>query len=84
MGTRKPSALPARWASDTAPTELLAEHPGADAQRLRTLIRNARREHAENKPPKASREIFQILKQLQGGAEPAAADMEEAPNDDAS
>ncbi|MEO8408673.1 MAG: DUF615 domain-containing protein, partial [Oxalobacteraceae bacterium] len=30
-----------------------------------TLIRNARKEQAENKPPKAYREIFQILKQLQ-------------------
>ncbi|MGB6055718.1 MAG: ribosome biogenesis factor YjgA [Burkholderiaceae bacterium] len=69
-------------ASDAALTELLAEHPGADAQRLRTLIRNARREQAENKPPKAYREIFQILKQLQGGGEPDAADTEEAPNDD--
>jgi hypothetical protein len=37
-------------------------------QHLRTLIRNARKEQAENKPPKAYREIFQILKQLQADA----------------
>jgi len=52
-------------ADDKALTQLLQEHPEADAQQLRALIRNARKEQAENKPPKAYREIFQILKQLQ-------------------
>jgi len=52
-------------ADDGALTELRAQHPEIDMQHLRTLIRNARREQAENKPPKAYREIFQILKQLQ-------------------
>jgi len=56
-------------AHDNALTELLAEHPDLDAQHMRTLIRNARKEQAENKPPKAYREIFQILKQLQAGEE---------------
>ena len=51
-------------AKDIALTELLAQHPELDAQHLRTLIRNARKEQAENKPPKAYREIFQVLKQL--------------------
>ncbi|WP_394781755.1 ribosome biogenesis factor YjgA [Undibacterium sp.] len=54
-------------------TELLAESPDLDVQHLRTLIRNARKEQAENKPPKAYREIFQILKQVaaarNGGAD---------------
>ena len=52
-------------ANDTALTDLLRDHPDLNAQELRTLIRNARKEQAENKPPKAFREIFQILKQLQ-------------------
>jgi len=52
-------------ANDAALTELLGQHPQLDAQQLRTLIRNARKEQAENKTPKAYREIFQILKQLQ-------------------
>lgn len=56
-------------ANDAALTELLAEHPAVDGQHLRTLIRNARKEQAENKPPKAYREIFQILKQLQAETE---------------
>ncbi len=51
--------------NDTALTELLAENPELDVQHLRTLIRNARKEQAENKPPKAYREIFQILKEIQ-------------------
>ncbi|MBB5390813.1 MULTISPECIES: ribosome biogenesis factor YjgA [unclassified Herbaspirillum] len=52
-------------ADDAALTNLLNEHPEVDVQHMRTLIRNARKEQAENKPPKAYREIFQILKQLQ-------------------
>lgn len=55
-------------ADDRALTDLLAQHPELDVQRLRTLIRNARKEQAENKPPKAYREIFQILKELEKGA----------------
>lgn len=51
-------------ADDSALTVLLAEHPELDVQHLRTLIRNARKEQAESKPPKAYREIFQILKDL--------------------
>lgn len=52
-------------ADDNTLTTLLAQHPELDAQHLRTLIRNARKEVAETRPPKAYREIFQILKQLQ-------------------
>ncbi len=52
-------------ADDGALTELRAKHPELDMQHLRTLIRNARKEQAENKPPKSYREIFQILKSLQ-------------------
>lgn len=51
-------------ADDNALTVLMGEHPELDVQQLRTLIRNARKEQAENKPPKAYREIFQILKDL--------------------
>lgn len=48
--------------SDTAMTDLLTAHPQADAQHLRTLIRNARKEIEASKPPKNFREIFQALK----------------------
>jgi ribosome-associated protein len=50
---------------DAVLTTLLTQHPELDVQHTRTLIRNARKEQAENKPPKAYREIFQLLKQLQ-------------------
>jgi len=59
-------------ADDQALTNLLAEHPHLDAQHLRTLIRNARKEQAESKPPKAYREIYQILKQLEADKKKAA------------
>jgi ribosome-associated protein len=50
--------------SDTALTELLAAHPQADAQRLRTLIRNAQKEMEAQKPPRNFREIFQVLREI--------------------
>lgn len=68
-------------ADDAALTELKERHPAVDVQQLRTLIRNARKEQAENKPPKAYREIFQILKQLQGATTAPAPAPDE--NDDA-
>ena len=55
---------------DEALTLFAAEHPGADLQSLRTLIRNARKEAKEGKPPRASRELFRILKTIES---PAAA-----------
>lgn len=50
--------------SDGALTELLAAYPQADAQRLRTLIRNAQKEMESGKPPKNFREIFQVLREI--------------------
>jgi ribosome-associated protein len=64
---------------DKALTVLLEENPELDVQHLRTLIRNARKEVAESKPPKAYREIFQILKDL---SKKKKADAEEEAIDD--
>lgn len=50
--------------NEDALTELLADHPAADAQRLRTLIRNAQKEKELLKPPKSYREIFQVLRDI--------------------
>jgi ribosome-associated protein len=47
---------------DEALTEFAAAHPGADVQALRTLLRNARKEAKEGKPPRAYRELFRFLK----------------------
>jgi ribosome-associated protein len=49
---------------ETALTELLADHPTADASRLRALIRNALKEKELLKPPKSYREIFQALREI--------------------
>jgi ribosome-associated protein len=71
---------------DKALTTLLEQNPELDVQHLRTLIRNARKEQAENKPPKAYREIFQILKDIdtkaKGAAKKAAEEEEEGEDDE--
>lgn len=68
--------------SDTALTELMAENPELDVQHLRTLIRNARKEQAESKPPKAYREIFQILKEIQAKSKAATSAESDTETDD--
>jgi ribosome-associated protein len=50
---------------ETALSELITEHPQVDRQHLRSLVRQARVEKdTPNKPPRAYREIFQLLKDL--------------------
>ncbi len=49
-------------ADDAALTEFAQKHPAVDLQALRNLIRNARRESAEGRPPKAYREIFRVIR----------------------
>jgi ribosome-associated protein len=50
-------------ADDEALTQFAAEHPGADLQKLRSLIRNTRKEQKEGKPPRAYRELFRSIKE---------------------
>ncbi|MEQ9887993.1 ribosome biogenesis factor YjgA [Pectobacterium zantedeschiae] len=49
---------------DDVVPEILALYPHADRQQLRSLVRNAQKEKAANKPPKATRQIFQYLREL--------------------
>lgn len=49
---------------DAALAQLLAEHPHADRQRLRQLVRNAIDERTKNKPPHSYRELFRELREL--------------------
>lgn len=42
----------------------MQKYPSTDSQELRTLIRNAQREEAANKPPKSSRELFKKLREI--------------------
>ena len=67
---------------DAALTDLLAAHPPADRQQLRQLLRNVREERAKNKPPRAFRELFRVLRELQAGDGDAGSDDDAALDDD--
>lgn len=45
----------------------ISEYPLLDRQKMRQYVRQANKQAAENKPPKASRELFQYLKQIING-----------------
>lgn len=51
---------------DEALGELLARHPQADRTRLRQLQRQARQERERDVPPRAARELFRLLRELEG------------------
>lgn len=66
-----------RWrerllADAAALTEFAREHPNADLQRLRTLVRNAQNEADGRRPPHSYRELFRALRALLSGPAPAA------------
>jgi ribosome-associated protein len=61
-------------ANDEALTEFLRQHPGVDVQEGRTLIRNARKEREQQKPPRYYRELFQWIKNAAGVEEDEADD----------
>ena len=58
--------------------DIAQRHPGADLQHLRQLRRNAIKEQAEHKPPRAFRELFRVLRNLEENThdtdEPGTAD----------
>jgi ribosome-associated protein len=54
--------------NDEALTLFLSEYPQVDATQLRQLIRNARHEATSNKPPKSSRAIFRLVREVVEGA----------------
>ena len=45
----------------------IADYPQLERQKLRQLVRQANKQQTENKPAKASRELFQYLKQSING-----------------
>lgn len=55
---------------NNALSEFMELHPATDSQQLRTLIRNAQKEHAANKPPKSSRELFKLLREITSADNP--------------
>lgn len=54
---------------DNAMSDLIATYPGVDRQHLRSLVRQAKIEKDGNKPPRAYREIYQLLKDLASGVD---------------
>ncbi|MPW17161.1 ribosome-associated protein [Paraburkholderia sp. CNPSo 3157] len=61
-------------ADDAALTEFIRVHPDADPQQGRTLIRNARKEVQQGKPPRYFRELFQWIKNADGAGTDADED----------
>ena len=49
---------------DTTLESFVSEFPEADRQQLRSLIRQAQHEVAQNKPPASSRKIFKYIREL--------------------
>jgi ribosome-associated protein len=62
---RRLEALRERLLGDDAALNDYVAHHAADAQALRTLTRNARREQKEGRAPRAYRELFRLLKNLE-------------------
>lgn len=54
-------------AGDAALAEFIASHPHADRQQLRQLIRQARLEREQNRPPHRARALFRLLRELSEG-----------------
>jgi len=49
---------------DASVEKFISDHPQIDIQILRTLVRNARKEAQQNKPPKSSRLLFKLLREI--------------------
>ncbi|MEA1889504.1 MAG: ribosome biogenesis factor YjgA [Pseudomonadota bacterium] len=49
---------------DEQVNQAMSRFPDADRQHLRQLVRNARKERQQEKPPKSARLLFQYLKEL--------------------
>ena len=62
--------------------EILAKYPQADIQYLRQQRRNAIREQEQKKPPKAYREIYRILRELEGEGSNLPVPMDDKDNEE--
>ena len=49
---------------DIALNDFLNDYPSADRQKLRQLMRQAKKEAEQGKPPKSARNLFQYLREL--------------------
>ena len=62
---RAERAREAMLASDEALTAYVEQHPEVDVQRLRQLVRAARKEKEAAKPPKSARELYRFIHALE-------------------
>lgn len=53
---------------DAPVSEFIKEHPTAERQKLRQLVRQANKEAKLEKPAKASKELFQYLKEIKSAS----------------
>lgn len=63
-------------------SEFMALHPNTDSQQLRSLIRNAQKEHLANKPPKSSREIFKLLREITSSGTSSTSEESDLPEEE--
>ncbi len=56
---------------------LMAEHPDADRQKLRQLIRDARKERQAEAPPRSARLLFKYLRELFASEEEPGENLED-------
>jgi ribosome-associated protein len=73
-----------RWrerllADDAALAELARDCPGADLQRLRACVREARKERGAQRPPRHYRALFQLIKAALAPPSPTVAADEDRP-----
>ncbi len=81
---RAEKARAAMIESDAAVTDFVQKHPGVDVQRLRQLVRAARKEAQALKPPKSSRELYRLIHALELPAVMLSVHVESEEDDDES
>jgi ribosome-associated protein len=66
---------------ENAVAEFLDAYPQVDIQQLRTLIRNARKEQQENRPPRSARLLYRLIRDVleQPDAQSSEPDQDEEP-----
>ena len=67
---------------DAALAELICQDPDADRQALRQLVRNTLEERKRNKPPRAFRELFRHLRELNLAGATAGTTSDDMPDED--
>lgn len=65
-------------ADDAALTDFAREYPTGNLQAIRNTVRNARREKASRRPPRAFRDLYRLLRDAAGNSLAAGTTSEDA------